>query len=119
MTRVFVPARSAANDVRLPLLLGALVLASWALASDEARLEIGPAYDDLLTDEIYREAEGWREPPMFDSEWRAPPPQNQGRIRLGFDSAHEELQARQRALSAPPRYDFREPRPSTLFRWEF
>lgn len=119
MTHVFGPARSVAGDVRVPVLLGALLFGAWALASDQARLEIGTTYDDLLTEEIYRQADGWRQPPAFDTEWRAPPPKDQGRIRVGFDSVYEERQAREAALSAPSRFDFREPRPSTLFRLEF
>lgn len=97
----------------LLLLVGAL-----AIASDQSRLEIGPIYENLLTDEIYREAENWRAPPAFESEWRAPRRQDRGRIRVGFDSVYEEQRARQTG-SINERSDPHTPTPNTLFRWEF
>ena len=97
----------------LLLLIGAL-----AIASDQSRLEIGPIYEDFLTDEIYREADDWRAPPAFESEWRAPREQDTGRTRFGFDSVYEEQRARQ-AGPANERRKLLTPTPNTLFRWEF
>ena len=103
-----------------PVLLSAALLASaMVIAEGDPRLEISPTYGDLLSDEIYEQAEGWRAPPMFESEWRAPRPQEQGRIRFGFDSAYEELQARDSDRFSSRQTNLRQPRPNTLLRLEF
>ena len=103
-----------------PFLLSAALLASaMVIAQDDPRLEISPGYGELLSDEIYEQAEGWRAPPMFESEWRAPRPQEQGRIRFGFDSAYEELQARDYDKYSSRQSNLMQPRPNTLLRLEF
>ena len=89
------------------------------LANDDARLEIAPTYGEILSDEIYERAEGWREPPMFESEWRAPKPEPKSRIRFGYDSAYEEVRARDAARYSTKPPKLRDPRPATLFRLEY
>lgn len=113
----FFPRGGRANG---PILLSAALLASaMVIAQDDPRLEISPTYGELLSDEIYEQAEGWRAPPMFESEWRAPKPQEQGRIRFGFDSAYEELQARDYDRYSSRQTNLRQPRPNTLLRLQF
>lgn len=97
-----------------------LLTATLAIAADQSRLEIGGGYEDLLTDEIYRQAEGWRAPPAFESEWRAPREKDSGRIRFGYDSVYEEQRARQQAgRPVNDQMNLREPTPNTLLRWSF
>jgi hypothetical protein len=98
-----------------------LLLSAVVLAQSSGRLEITPLHGELLSDEIYREAEGWREPPMFESEWRAPRKEAPSRIRFGYDSAYEAARAREDVMW-PARerdVDLHEPRPNTILRWNF
>lgn len=102
-------------------LVALLVLtgSAWVVAQGVDRLEIEPAYGDLLSDEIYRQADNWRAPPAFESEWRAPAPKPKTRMTLGYDSVFEAQRARE-AAGAPRRsVDLGEPTPNTLFRLEF
>jgi hypothetical protein len=97
----------------------AVFLSAVVLAQNGSRLVIFPGEDQLLTDEIYERADGWREPPMFESEWRAPRKDESSRITFGYDSAYEARQARENAMSINDQSDFHEPRPNTIFRWNF
>ena len=101
------------------LIASGLLLWAIVLAAEDARLEISPTYGEILSDEIYERAEDWREPPMFESEWRATQPQKQGRIKFGYDSAYEELRARESVRSSSRPLDLRDPKPNTLFRFSF
>ena len=97
-----------------------LVLASvMTLVSSDDRLEISPVYEDLQTEEIYQSADGWRKPPMFESEWRAPRQKKEARIQYGYDSAHEQMRAREAELFSTREVDLNEPRPSSQFRINF
>lgn len=98
---------------------GVLLASAIVVANDSARLEISPTYGDLLTDDIYESAESWRKPPKFESEWRAPKPKEKSRIKFGYDSAYEEMRARENTRSFDDQFDLREPKPSTLMRWKF
>jgi len=98
---------------------GLLLLSALVLASNDDRLVISPSDGQLLTDEMYERAEGWREPPMFESEWRAPRSEPRTRIRFGYDSAYEELRARDPMNNSFVGSNLREPQPNTLFRLEF
>lgn len=99
------------------LLLLMLLSVAVAWAADQSRLEIGPGYEDALSDEIYGSAGKWRVPPSYDAEWRAPAGlQDQGRIRLGYDSIYEARRARENAWSKDDRSATS---PATLLRWEF
>ena len=98
---------------------GVLLLSAMVLAANDDRLVISPADGQLLTDEMYERAEGWREPPMFESEWRAPEPEPRTRIRFGYDSAYEELRARDPINNSFVGTNLGEPQPNTLFRMEF
>ena len=110
-----------AAGTRHALIATALLLVSvLVLANDEARLEISPTYGEILSDDIYERAEGWREPPMFESEWRPPRTEPKGRIRFGYDSAYEELRARNASGNSGRSLNLRDPRPAaTQFRLEF
>lgn len=76
----------------LLLLLFSLI----ALAENSSRLDILPADgDDRLTDEIYNSATGWRTPAVSENEWRRGVKQQpKSRIQFGYDSAYEEMRAR-------------------------
>jgi len=97
---------------------GVLFVSALVLANDNARLTISPTYGEILTDDIYERAEGWREQPMFESEWRAPKPEPKSRIKFGYDSAYEEVRARENAISSRP-MDMRDRPPTTQFRLSF
>ncbi|MCB1772038.1 MAG: hypothetical protein KDI88_00360 [Gammaproteobacteria bacterium] len=111
-----------ASPTRLRLVLfGVLLLSAIVVARDDARLEIKSESGELLSDEIYREAEGWRQPPMFESEWRAPRKQEPSRIRFGYDSAYEAARAREDVMRPATQrdVDLHEPRPNAILRWNF
>lgn len=96
-----------------------LLTSAIALAQSSDRLEISPNYDDLLTDEIYESADSWRKPPMFESEWRAPRKEKEGRIKFGYDSAYEQMRARQDEQSSTGQFDFNDSKTSSQFRLNF
>jgi len=73
---------------------GVLLASAFVLAEGNTRLEAPPLYDQILSDDIYERAEGWREPAMDGEEWRTSKPEPRSRIRFGYDSAYEELRAR-------------------------
>lgn len=102
-------------------LIGASVLLTSAivLAQSVDRLEISPVYDDLPIDEIYESAGSWRKPPMYESEWRAPRKEKEGRIKFGYDSAYEQLRARQDGQFSTNQFESNNPTPSTQFRLNF
>jgi hypothetical protein len=65
------------------------------LAESSARLDILPADDDdRLTSEIYNSANGWRTSTAYENEWRRETQQQASRIQFGYDSAYEEMRAR-------------------------
>jgi hypothetical protein len=89
------------------------------LANDGERLRISPVYDDVQKDEIYGGAAQWRKPPMYESEWRAPRKPKQGRIEFGYDSAYEQMRAREEELFSRSAFELHEPKPSSQFRIKF
>jgi hypothetical protein len=65
------------------------------LAEKNARLDIVPTDDDdRLTDEIYNSATGWRTATVYENEWRRGTEPPASRIQFGYDSAYEEMPAR-------------------------
>lgn len=96
-----------------------LLTAAAIVIADDPRLQIDSGYGEILTDDLYEQAEGWREPPMFESEWRAPRKEEPSRIRFGFDSAYEEMRARERSPSMGDQRNLDMTEPATLFRWNF
>lgn len=77
------------------LLTGVLLASAIVMAQENPGLQVPPGSQELLSDEIYEQAGGWRETSVSGSEWRAPPtPQPRSRINFGYDSVHEELRAR-------------------------
>jgi hypothetical protein len=83
------------NSGRWLIGLSVMLLSFFALAENAGRLEISPIYDDdLVTDEIYNSAGGWRKPPEYESEWRPGKQKQESRIQFGYDSAYEEMRAR-------------------------
>jgi hypothetical protein len=78
-------------------LFGLLCLLSSLIvpAENSARLEIfSTDNDDRLTDEIYNSANGWRKPPGYVNEWRPEKQKQESRVQFGYDSAYEEMRAR-------------------------
>ena len=92
-------AMDAATEARFgsQWVLGLVVVLSafFAMAESTDRLSISPTgADELLIEEIYDSATEWRKPPLYESEWRAEKPKQESRIRFGYDSAYEEMAAR-------------------------
>jgi hypothetical protein len=104
------PGRVAPQQV---LLAAFMFLSAIAIAQEDTRLHAPPESAQLLSDEIYEQAGGWREPAIPESEWRAPPqPQKPSRIKFGYDSLHEELRARDDARYDNESMSLRDPKPS-------
>lgn len=77
--------------IGLSVMLFSLVVS----AENATRLDILPADDDdRLTDEIYNSANGWRTSTEYENEWRQGTEQQASRIQFGYDSAYEEMRAR-------------------------
>jgi len=65
------------------------------LAENSARPDISPGYDDdRVTNEIYKNASGWRSPAGYEDEWRPEKLKQESRIQFGYDSAYEEMRAK-------------------------
>jgi hypothetical protein len=89
------PAAEARISSRWLIGLSVMLFSLVVLAENAARLEISPAYDDYrLTDEIYDSASGWRKSPVYENEWRPEKQKQEGRVQFGYDSAYEEMRAR-------------------------
>ena len=110
---------------RLLIWLGFLLASTIIVAETSNQADLPPSYDDVITEEIYDDAGGWREIKPVEKEWRAPPPkkEKQGRIRLGFDA-----DTSYRQMGDLPRNDYNAPQQSglnerkptnTIFRMEF
>ncbi len=102
-----------------PLVLTAVLLASAVVMAQESQRLRAPADDGrLLSDEIYRQAEGWRSDSLTaEHPWRRQPkPEPHARIHFGYDSAYEEHLVRGKDRWSS---NLHEPMPSTLFRLEF
>ena len=82
-------------DPALPrwLLASAILLVSALVLAEESKRLAAP-YDQILSDDIYERAEGWREPQTTGDEWRRPKTEPQSRMKFGYDSTYEELRAR-------------------------
>jgi hypothetical protein len=89
------PAAETRVNSRWLIGLSVMLFSIAVLAENASRIDIAPTYDDdRVTDEIYNSASGWRTPPEFESEWRPERQQQQSRIQFGYDSAYEEMRAR-------------------------
>jgi hypothetical protein len=89
------PAAETRANSRWLIGLSVMLFSIAVLAENASRIDIAPTYDDdRVTDEIYNSASGWRTPPEFESEWRPERQQQQSRIQFGYDSAYEEMRAR-------------------------
>lgn len=96
-----------------------LLLSAIVFAGNSAQLVISDSDGQLLSDEMYERAEGWRRPSVFEPDWRAPEPEQRSRIRFGFDSAFEEVRARDPFNNKFTQTNLGEPQPNTLFQLEF
>jgi hypothetical protein len=95
MILAMVPSTGVHISSRWLIGLSVMLFSLVVLAENAARLDISPAYDDdRLTDEIYDNATGWRKPPAYESEWRPEKQKQTSRIQFGYDSAYEEMKAR-------------------------
>ena len=90
-----------------------LLISAFVLAEGNARLGSPPLYDQILSDEIYESAEGWRDPAMEEDGWRTSKPEPKSRIRFGYDSAYEELRARDETRYSSKPINQRHVQPST------
>ena len=97
------PATEAGSSRRWLIGLSLMLFSIVVLAQNATRLNISPAYDDdRLSDEIYSSAGGWRSPPEYESEWRPEKQEQQSRIQFGYDSAYEEMRARDNNYTLNP-----------------
>jgi hypothetical protein len=93
------PATEAQSSSRWLLGLSMMLFSLAVLAGNTARINISPTYDDdRLAEQIYSNSGGWRKPPAYENEWR-PEQQQESRIRFGYDSAYEEMRARDSAFT--------------------
>ena len=92
---------AACADPRRLLLAALLLLSAVAAARDTRDLALPPTYDEYLREEVYEDAERWRDPaPRDEYRWREPEPaQQQGRARFGFDAEDEVYRARREMRS--------------------
>jgi hypothetical protein len=89
------PATEAHISSRCLIGLSVMLFSLVVLAENAARPDISPVYDDdRLTNEIYDNATEWRKPPAYESEWRPEKQKQNSRIQFGYDSAYEEMRAR-------------------------
>lgn len=98
---------------------GILLVSAFVLADDTARLEAPPLYGQILSDDIYERAEGWREPQMAGDGWRESKPEPKSRVRFGYDSAYEELRARDETQYSSKPINQGDVRPTTQFNLGF
>jgi len=106
---------------RLLVWLGFLLASTIILAETGNRLELPPMYDEIIPEEIYQSAGGWREPPRAEYDWRASEKKKEGRIKFGYDadSVYEQMRARQNDYFVTKQIELSDPKPNTLFRLEF
>ena len=89
------PATEARTSSRWLIGLSVMFFSLIVLAENAGRIDISPAYDeDRLADEIYSNSSGWRKPPEYEREWRPEQQQQESRIQFGYDSAYDEMRAR-------------------------
>ena len=94
------PATEARNSSRWLLGLSTGLFSLAVLAGNTSRIDISAAYDDdRLADEVYSNSTGWRQPPAYENEWRPEKQQQESRIQFGYDSAYEEMRARDSAFT--------------------
>ena len=89
------PAAEARTSSRWLIGLSVMFFSLVVLAGNAGRIDISAASDDdRLVDEIYSNSSGWRKPPEYEQEWRPEKQQQESRIRFGYDSAYDEMRAR-------------------------
>jgi len=118
MTPVHIGPMTDQTSVQWLIAAGILLTSALVLANDAARLEIPPGDGEILSDDIYERAEGWRQP-VIEDEWRTSKPEPSSRIRFGYDSTYEELRARDRAKYSNTRTEFLDRPPANQFQLRF
>ena len=105
---------------RLLVWLGFLLASTIILAETGNRLELPPMYDEIISEEIYQSAGGWRAP-RAEYDWRASEKKKGGRIKFDYDadSVYEQMRARQNDYFVTKQIELSDPKPNTLFRLEF
>ena len=105
-----------------------LLASTIILAENGSQIELPAMYDEIISEEIYRSAGGWRESKPVENNWRAPPKkQKEGRIKLGYDTesgykymGEKPYHKEQEDYSASKRTGLSEPGPTnTQFKLEF
>jgi hypothetical protein len=115
-----VPATDARISSQWLIGLSVMLFTIVVFAENATRLDIYPTYDDdRLSDEIYNSASGWRHPPEYGSEWRPGKPKQESRIQFGYDSAYEEMRARDNDYTLNPGLGLRDNPQSTQFKLSF
>ena len=105
-----------------------LLASTIILAENGSQFKLPAKYDDLISEEIYRSAGGWRESKPVENDWKAPPKkQKEGRIKYGYDTesgykymGEKPYHKEQEDYSASKRTGLSEPGPTnTQFKLEF
>ncbi|HYQ70776.1 MAG TPA: hypothetical protein VET88_02485 [Gammaproteobacteria bacterium] len=120
MTLTINPASEAHIGYRWLLGLSVMLFSIIVLAENTDRLDITPAYnDDRLSDGIYNSVTGWRTPDGDENEWRPEKQAQESRIQFGYDSAFEEMRARDIDLSQDTGSGIRDNPQNTQFKFGF
>ncbi|TDJ19559.1 MAG: hypothetical protein E2O62_02185 [Gammaproteobacteria bacterium] len=103
--------------------LAFLLASTIILAESGTWHELPPIYDEIIVEEIYQSAGGWRESSPIEYDWRVPPKKKkEGRIKFGYDtdSAYEQMGERQDDYFPTNQTELSDPKPTNnLFRLNF
>ena len=94
------------------------LLASVVVMADKLKLQ--PDYEDLISEDIYKDGETWRAPAGDDSNWRDPYRESdRGRIKFGYDPAYEQVRSWKQDPSRNNPLESVGPKPNNQFRMSF
>ena len=114
------PASEAHIGYRWLIGLSVMLFSIVVLAQNTNRLDITPAYnDDRMSDGIYHSVTGWRAPNEEENEWRPEKQPQESRIQFGYDSAFEEMRARDNDFNLDTGSDIRDNPQNTQFKIGF
>jgi hypothetical protein len=119
MTVLVAPQTDVCDGSRWLIGLFVMMLSFIAIAENTGKITLSPTYDDRLTEDIYDSGRDWRTPSADEDEWRPEKPQQESRIKFGFDSTYEALRMRDSAQTMNSVGGLGNPEPATQFRIKF
>ena len=119
MTVLVIPGTGVCDGSRWLIGLFVMMLSFIAIAENTGKITLSPTYDDRLTEDIYDSGKSWRTPSVYEDEWRQEKPQQESRIKFGFDSTYEALRTRDSAQNMNTVEGLGNPEPATQFRINF